>query len=214
MITTILIGLATLIIYTRLSTGWSSGSRILVDGDKTVGRVPHWLPFLGHLPEILLFPDSFEAYCRAFHSRCIFLLNFFGLHHTVIGEHDLSDRLLSQSANASRPVDVGMILLTRVFGFSRSDQKSQDTSAAFHDDLLACTRYYTNDAGLDALLTSLTSTLKATAHDLVSFCESPVDQSQWERRSAIHLTTSATGGKVVEADMLYVDLNAYLRPSD
>lgn len=202
LIPAILIGLASVLIITRFFSGQAATSTKLFDGDRTIPAVPHWIPYLGHFPQLLLYPGKFLRYLNVACARGLCYLSLGGHYHAYVFAPAFAAHLLSQPPNIADPRPVTRYYLWSVFGFPQKELELYDaaTPALSECDAQSIDPETT---GRDNLTEAVVRQLKATAHDFVSFCQSPVDQTAWERISKVgDISTDPSGDRVAEADLM------------
>lgn len=196
---TLAIFILTLLI-TRISSSRKTRPTITnQDGARTVAEVPYWLPLLGHLPNMAFDADGFIKGLRKQYDKGIFALNFGGGKHNIIYSPGLATALLNQKSANADSHDMALGIMRKVFGFPGTELEKYNASLP---DMLACYKHLLGEPSLSELVDKTARTIKANVVTLVSFSESLVDETLWERSSGVSLATNQQGEQVVEASML------------
>ncbi|KAI9714767.1 MAG: hypothetical protein M1820_000056 [Bogoriella megaspora] len=198
--TTLLVSVVVLVLTTRFFTGWTSKSKSISDGaPQYVPSLPYWVPFLGHLVNLLLSPDSLLKGTRDTSTRGIFALNLGGSTHNVIFSPSLSHSLLTQKSNVASHEPVAWQILRRTFGMPLRqkpayEELQPELTATINDHLL-------RDPYLAEMVNITMGNLRQNIPNLVSFVDSLVDQLPWERVSNVTSIQNESSGQYVEASL-------------
>ncbi|KAL1302570.1 hypothetical protein AAFC00_002951 [Neodothiora populina] len=199
--TTIIFGILALSVATRLFSGILDHSQQNIDGDdgpKGVPRIPYWLPILGHVPNLIFTMVSFMNWARSTYKGGAFALNLGGTSHNFIFHPGLGTTVLNDRSGSADSDALFQRIVYTVFGFPRSELNKYDS--ALHD-ISACYKYLLSEPSLGNMVQKTVDVLKANIADFVTFAQSPVDQSLWERTSNAD-TIEVNGERVVEANLL------------
>ncbi|KAJ4424674.1 hypothetical protein N0V82_000602 [Gnomoniopsis sp. IMI 355080] len=189
-------------ITTRLVTSRKVGAQVHPQSRnaKTVPAVPYWIPFLGHLPQVVLGKDGFLANLRKLYPSGGFSLNILGRTHTVLFKPELIRSLLDQSSAIVDKASTSKRLVQTVFGYPRSatDLALYDS---FHEDCEAQYKYLLSEDTLKLIIDRAMTRLRHNIADFVTFNSGEIDQAPWERLAEAGLEEDTDHKEVVEADL-------------
>lgn len=168
------------------------------DGARTAPAVPYWLPFIGHLPQIVLYSDSFLSRLRKLHPTGYFSLNVFGGVHTVIFRPGLIAALMNKPSHIADATGVAKYLMMANFGYPRRESDRYDKMLP---DIVAQYHKLSSEPSLGNMVDRTVQILRHNISEFVTFNESPVDQAEWERLSETETTENRDGETVVEANL-------------
>lgn len=168
-------------IFTRISTALDVSKTSSIGDHSHVSIVPYWIPWLGHTLSFARGGQQFLSQCSKTTRAGVFAILLRGKHYTVVTAPSVI-RLLQESHSVESSTEVRMCRLRHFFGASGNVARLQHALARQnHDRTLfmgshgaAKTREY---------ITSLGQAVEKTVYNLISFNESWIDQSSWERSS-------------------------------
>lgn len=188
---------------TRFTTGQNHGiqSKSQLLDAKTPPAIPYWIPYLGHLPQMLFKSDSFLAGLRKLHPGGAFSLTFFGRTHTIVFKPALTAALADQPPQVIDGGPASRHLMQSVFGYPRSK-----SSMALYDkvvpDIKGLDTHLSSEPSLGQMVERTATTLRHNIADFVTFNSGDIDQTPWERLAEAGLVEDAGADTpVVEADM-------------
>ena len=109
----------------------------------------------------------------------IFSINVFGVQHYIVAPLHLAEKLLGFSDGAVDFVAIRWYLLTNVFGANKKDKQAHARVQSDAHDCL--TNGLLDASGASELTERSIKAIEKLIPDLISFSESLVDQSRWER---------------------------------
>lgn len=192
-------GILVLALGTRYLSGLNGASKKSRHGSQTVPMMPYWLPVIGHIPYLALLPDNLFNWARKTYLKGIFSLNLGGTTHNFIFKPSLGATLLGQKPERADSEHISKYLMISNFGFPKAESEKYDVMIK---ELVASYKYLLSDPGLGSLVGGAADALKDSIGSLISFTESQVDQSYWERSSRAELVVTSDGEQVVEASLL------------
>ena len=152
-----------------------------IEGPKSVTIVPYWIPWLGHTLSFANGGQTFLAQCSKSTKEGIFAIILRGKNYTVITAPGIIQQL--QNSHSVKPsTEAMMYRLCHFFGASSIGPGLQDTLAFQKNDKLL----HMGSPSLSLAweyINKLTRTLEQVVANLISFNESWIDQSSWERAS-------------------------------
>ncbi|KAM4057864.1 cytochrome p450 [Hirsutella rhossiliensis] len=165
-------------------------------------KVPFWVPFFGHAPQMLLNTDGFLARLRDRYPEGVFSLRLCGnLHHIVHGPSMVTTLLNRPKTAAETP---SSRVLVSIFGCSKQDQAHHATMA---NETLSHFKHLLSEPGLSELVSATVIHVKQHIADLVTFNSSPADQADWERMAGADVVEGPQGDGFVEADLTELTRN-------
>lgn len=181
----------------------ASPSAIRTDGKQAPPRVPFWLPFFGHAPQMLVNADGFLAKLRdRYYSEGAFSLRLFGKLHHFVHAPALANSLLNRPRTSAEGVS-GSLLVSN-FSFSKQDQEQY---ASVAQEAKTQFKYLLAEPGLTELVDATVTHLGRNIADLVTFNSYPADQMEWERLAGAEVVEAPGGEKFVEADLMGLTKN-------
>ncbi|KAI9772966.1 MAG: hypothetical protein M1840_008848 [Geoglossum simile] len=179
--TAVLVAVALIAFTTRLFCSFLKSQRG-EDGVWSVGVVPYWFPFLGHIPAFAADQYAFLSRLRDASAHGIFAINLGGSIHNLACTPSLVRSIFAQTSSVESE-DIAMFMLNRAFGMPRSFNKTlsgmaKDLSAVVHKCLM-------REPGLGKMSAGTMAACEEHTPNLVSFASSPIDQSLWERESDV-----------------------------
>ena len=195
-----LLGFCVILLLTRIISSRNASSKTVAEnGARTVPAVPYWIPLLGHLPSMGIDADGFVKSLRHRYSQGIFALNFGGATHNVMYTPGLATALLNQKIDNADSEDVSKRILQHIFGFPSNEIGLYEKA---HPEIMTCYKPLLSDPGLSGMVERTVRKIKENVLSFVSFSSSLVDQTQWERKSSVKITSDKAGEQVVEASLL------------
>ncbi|CAK3833341.1 Cholesterol 7-alpha-monooxygenase [Lecanosticta acicola] len=191
--------LSATILLTRLVSTLTSASKKVHNGAKTPPSVPYWIPLLGHIPNMALDADGFVKSLRAIYTEGIFTLNFGGSRHNIMFTLGLATAMLNQKSTNADNEGVSKRLMRLNFGFPAEELDKYDAAL---DELLAAYKHIQVDPWLGDMVHQTARKARENVSNLVTFMESPVDQTPWEKVSNVKVIEGPDGEQVVEASLL------------
>jgi cytochrome P450 len=191
---------------TRIISASGSNARSKSSTDGSVGgaqiapAVPYWVPYLGHIPQMVFGPESFLAGLRKLYPRGAFSLNFLGGVHTVIFKPGLIASLINQPVHVADGHAASKHLMKTNFGWPRHKASMETYDKMLHE-LLALYRILSSEPSLGQMVDRTVQRLRHNIADLVTFNESEVDQTEWEKYACAETIQDKNGQPVVEADL-------------
>lgn len=169
-------------------------------GAKIAPAIPYWVPYLGHIPQMVFSSESFLAGLRKLHPGGAFSLNFLGGVHTVIFKPGLTASLINQPVHIADGHASSKHLMKSNFGWPRN-KASMDTYDKMLDELIALYKILSSEPSLGQMVDRTVQRLRHNIADLVTFNESEVDQTEWEKYAGAETLQNKKGEQVVEADL-------------
>lgn len=169
-------------------------------GAKVAPAVPYWIPYLGHIPQMALNSESFLAGLRKLYPGGAFSLNFLGGVHTVVFKPGLTASLINQPVHIADGYASSKHLMKANFGWPRS-KASLETYDKMIDDLIVIYKKLNSEPSLGQMVDRTVSRLRHNIADFVTFNESEVDQTDWEKSADAETIQDKKGEQVVEADL-------------
>lgn len=193
---------AVVCISTRILSGNNARpSNVSHNGEaKVAPAVPYWVPYLGHTPQMIFNSEGFLAGLRRLYPGGAFSLNFFGGVHTVIFKPGLTASLINHPAHIVDGDAASKHLMKSNFGWPRS-KASMETYDKMLGDLSVIYEKLSSEPTLSQLVDKTVQRLRHNIADLVTFNESEVDQTDWEKSADAETIQDKTGEQVVEADL-------------
>ncbi|PHH89960.1 hypothetical protein CDD83_4850 [Cordyceps sp. RAO-2017] len=186
-------------------------AKLVLPGSSTPGddgcrscppKVPFWVPFFGHAPQMFANSDGFLARLRDRYPQGVFSLRLCGkLHHFVHGP-SMATTLLNRPKTAAESVSNN--LLVSNFGFTKKDQAHHATMAA---ESKANFQFLLSEPGLGDLVQETVAHVKLNIADLVTFNSSPADQMDWEWEAGAEVVSGPRGDSFVQADLMELTRN-------
>ncbi|TKA59830.1 hypothetical protein B0A49_07399 [Cryomyces minteri] len=161
--------------------------------------VPYWIPFVGHVPELILTPERLLRGARDAYSQGVIALKIFGTTHNLVYSPSLAQSLLSQKESVAAHHDVSWYIMKQVFGFPARLEK--EYNLALHP-ILAAYQHLLKEPYLGDMLGVTVRNLEQSIPDLVTFTSSIVDQAPWERGSDIRVLKGVDGQQTAEVSFL------------
>ncbi|KAI3397718.1 hypothetical protein diail_10487 [Diaporthe ilicicola] len=194
--------LAVVCITTRILSGNNGrpDSRTNSKDAKVAPAVPYWIPYLGHIPQMAFNSGGFLAGLRQLYPGGAFTLNLLGGVHTVIFKPGLTASLINQPAHTVDGHAASRHLMKSAFGYPRS-KSSMELYDRVRDDLLVLYKKLSLEAPLNQMVDRTVQQLRHNIADFVTFNESEVDQSNWEKSADAATIRDKKGEQVVEADL-------------
>lgn len=169
-------------------------------GAKIAPAVPYWIPYLGHLPQMALNSEGFLAGLRKLYPGGAFSLNFLGGVHTVIFKPGLIASLINHPAHIADGYATSKHLMKSNFGWPRN-KASNETYDKMIDDLIVFYKHLNSEPSLSQMVDRTAQRLRHNIADFVTFNESEVDQTEWEKYADAETVRDKSGEQVVEADL-------------
>ncbi|KUI64608.1 25-hydroxycholesterol 7-alpha-hydroxylase [Cytospora mali] len=176
------------------------GEHTSTKGAKSAPTVPYWIPYLGHIPQMVINADAFLSGLRKLFPRGAFSLNFLGGTHTVIFKPGLVSPLINLPAHIADGHESSKHLMKSNFGYPRS-KADMETYDKMQEDLLLQYRKLTSEPSLSQMVDRTVQRLRHNIAEFVTFNDSQVDQTVWERTADAVTTENAKGEVVVAADL-------------
>lgn len=143
--------------------------------------------------------SSFSKKLRLNYPDGIFALNFGGRTHTIVASPSLSTALLNQKAGVVDFDEVGNGILINVFGIP---SRQKEIWAPVLGEVATCYKYLLTEPSLGSMVGQTAGRLKENVMHFVSFTDSAIDQTLWERSAMAALKSDSHDEKVVEASLL------------
>ncbi|POR35532.1 Uncharacterized protein TPAR_04236 [Tolypocladium paradoxum] len=173
------------------------------DGKQAPPRVPFWLPFFGHAPQMLVNTEGFLARLRdRYYPEGAFSLCLFGKLHHFVHAPALANSLLSRPRTSAEGVSGS--LLTSNFSFSKKDLEQY---AAVSQEAKTQFKYLHSEPGLSELVDATVTQVARNIADFVTFNSYPADQMDWERLAGAEVVQGPKGESFVEADLMALAKN-------
>lgn len=189
-------------ISTRLLTG--NNGRTVDDshsgGAKVAPAVPYWIPYLGHIPQMAFNSEGFLAGLRNLYPGGVFSLNFLGGVHTIIFKPGLTTSLVNQPVHIADGYASSKHLMKSNFGWPRN-KASLEAYDKMIDDLIVLYKMLSSEPNFSQMVDKTVQRLRHNIADFVTFNESEVDQTDWEKSADAETVQDKTGEQVVEADL-------------
>lgn len=167
---------------------------------KIAPAVPYWIPYIGHIPQMIFNSESFLAGLRQLYPGGAFSLNIFGGVHTVIFKPGLTASLINHPAHVADGHAASRHLVKSVFGYPRS-KSSMETYDKMLDDILAAYKPLSSEPALSQMVDRTVQRLRHNIADFVTFNEGEIDQADWEKCADAATIEDNKGQLVVEADL-------------
>ncbi|TKX25966.1 cytochrome P450-like protein 2 [Elsinoe australis] len=197
-LTLIAIGVAVLLITTRVLSGTLGKSKKTPDGD-TVPQAPYWIPIVGNAASFLFFSKSFFQWAREKYRGGAFAINMGGTTHNIIFKPALGHMLMNQKNEVADGNSVSKYLMGAIFSWPK---REKDVYDRVMPDILDCYKQLLSNPGLSKLVDQTITDLKQNINNFVTFCESPVDQMYWERVSNVKPVTLPSGEQAEEVSLM------------
>lgn len=204
---TAILALITTLVITRLITGSSSRR----NGARVPPSAPYWIPYLGHVPRIVLNPSFALSRFRNRYSEGIFSIRLFSNVHTFLFKPSLVDALLNQPASAVDEQHVVRRLMVTNFGLRTRHLEAYEKTT---EDLQNVNRTLLSESTVDGLFNTTVKHLREQMADLVTFNSYPADHMDWERLAHAELVEdNGKGERVMQADFMELMRNFVVKPS-
>lgn len=167
---------------------------------KVAPAVPYWVPYLGHAPQMAFSSESFLAGLRKLYPGGVFSLNLLGGVHTVIFKPGLTASLINQPARIADGYESSKHLMKSNFGWPRN-KASLEAYDKMIDDLIVLYEKLNTEPSLSQMVDRTVQRLRHNIADFVTFNESEIDQTDWEKSADAETVRDKTGEQVVEADL-------------
>lgn len=177
-----------------------SGVHASTRGAKPAPAIPYWIPYLGHIPQMAFNSDGFLAGLRKLYPNGAFSLNFLGRTHTIIFKPGLVSSLINLPAHIADGHASAKHLMKSNFGYPRS-RGDLETYDAMIDDLVLQYKMLLSEPSLSQMVDRTTLRLRHNISEFVTFNDSQIDQTEWERSADAATVEDASGEVVVEADL-------------
>ncbi|KAK7740488.1 hypothetical protein SLS53_005331 [Cytospora paraplurivora] len=168
---------------------------------RTAPAIPYWIPYFGHIPQLAFNADGFLTGLQRLYPNGAFSLNFLGSTHTIIFKPGLVSSLLDLPAHIADGHAIWKHLMTSCFGYPRSTSDAK-TYELMLDDLLTQDNKLLSEATVNQMIDCTIQRLRHNIADFVTFNDSLVDQTEWERSADAATAEDANGETVVAADLL------------
>lgn len=170
------------------------------NGAKKPPAAPYWIPYFGHIPQLAFDSDAFLARTRRTYPNGAFSLNLFGGTHTIVYKPGLVSALDGLPANIADGNAAEKHLMKSNFGYpgSRSDMETYDK---MHGDLVSQYEKLVSEPSLKQMVDRTVQRLRHNIAEFVTFNDSEVDQTVWERTADAATVEDAKGEIAVEADL-------------
>jgi hypothetical protein len=168
-------------IFTRFSTGSRSKQGGTGGGAQKISTIPYWLPWLGHTWSFATGGQQFLSRSSREYKLGAFAIILRGQKYTILTAPSLAGQL-EDTDGLDLSSEVRQYKLRNFFGNRTSGSSSKETLACYNTDR-------TMLAGRSGILRTqkhikkLVGALERTVYNLISFNESWIDQSSWERAS-------------------------------
>ena len=197
------VAVLTIIVLGRVLRQGDCPSSVIGDGKQAPPRVPTWLPFFGHAPQMLVNKDGFLAQLRdRYYSGGAFSLRLFGNVHHFVHAPGLANSLFNRPRTSAEGVSSN--LLASNFAFSKKDLE-QYTSVA--QEAKTQFKYLLSEPGLTELVDATVMHLGRNIADFVTFNSYPADQMSWEALAGAEVVEDTKGQSFVEADLMCLTKN-------
>lgn len=179
----ILTGLLTIIfvcVFTRITTG-SNARRSTAGEARAVSTLPYWVPWLGHGLSFARGGQGFLSQLSKSTKDGIFGIILRGKKYAVITAPSIIHQL-EESDTMNSNTETRQYKLRHFFGARSNSSKSLEALACQNNDKLLLMGY-DGESRIHKHIERMTRALEQTAYNLISFNDSWVDQSSWERTS-------------------------------
>lgn len=191
-VTTLLV----LLLTTRFVTGGQASS----NGSRTPTLAPYWVPFLGHVPRVLINVHALLIRLRNRYSEGIFSIRLLGSVHTIIFRPSLVQDLFKQPKSVADDQWAARHLMLSNFGLRKRDLEAYDKIAP---ELQVLNQQHLSGSNLDELTKATSCELKKNMADLITFNSFPVDMMEWERLADADLIEdNGKGEEVMQVNLM------------
>ena len=195
-----LISLAVCIVTRLLSGRPESGQK----GTWSAATPGYWLPYLGHLPQMVWDVDGFLCRLRDHYPKGVFSLWLMGQTHTIVHKPQLSTQLMNKPHSVANEEWISEHLMVSNFGYRESDKPAFWN---IFSEIHGLYSYLLAEEPLRKLVNTTAQTLKTSIADFVTFNSSPADQTDWERLANTDVVQNSSGETCVEADLMELTKN-------
>lgn len=168
-------------IFTRLSTGSKFKQESTKVQSQFISVLPYWIPWIGHSLSFAIGGQEFLSQCSRKYKQAAFGIILRGQKYTIITTPSLVEQLEDEDA-LSLNTDARLYKLHHFFGDRSSGSNVKETLTRYNNDRMM---FMGND-GITRTqnhVEKIVRALEFTAYNLISFNESWIDQSKWERTS-------------------------------
>lgn len=191
----------TIALLTRLTTGKAESQG---NGGKVVATPGYWLPYLGHIPQMAWDTDGFLAKMRDRSPLGAFSLKLMGNLHTFVHQPSMVTSLMNKPHSVADEEWISEHLMFSNFGFKSSDKPHfKNWFPEIHKQY----NYLVSGPSLTELVDKTVQNVKVAIADLVTFNTYLSDQMEWERLADVDIVETASGERVVEADLMDLTKN-------
>ena len=197
----ILCSIIALLITTRLLTPRSESGP---PNACIAGSPGYYIPYVGHVPQMLYDVDGFLASMRKPFPSGIFSLHLMGTKHTFVHKPQFSTQLMNKPQSVADENFLALRLMQSNFGLSKKDMVKY---LEIIDDVNPLLHQLLSGEVLTGLIDTTARNLKSTVADFVTFNSYPADQMEWERAALADVVESKDGEEWVEADLVALTKN-------
>ena len=184
----ILTGLFTIVaacIITRVSTGLRFNQATSGGPPKAISILPYWIPWIGHALSYTIGGEKYLAQSSKTYEQAAFAIILRGKKFTIITAPSLATQL-DDAGGLALSRDAQQYKLRSFFGDRSSGASLEDTLTCHNNTGMMLVG---NNGVLrtKAYHKKMVTDLERTAYNLISFNESWIDQSSWEKASNISI---------------------------
>jgi hypothetical protein len=168
-------------IFTRFSTGSKFRQETTTGGSQFISVLPYWIPWIGHSLSFAIGGQEFLSQCSWKYKQAAFAIVLRGQKYTIITAPSLVEQL-EDTDGLGLSTYARQYKLRYLFGDRSSGSNLKKTLACYNNDRMML-------MGSDGIIRTqnhvdkIVRALESTAYNLISFNESWIDQSKWERTS-------------------------------
>ncbi|EEH03789.1 conserved hypothetical protein [Histoplasma capsulatum G186AR] len=178
-------------IVTRAYSGIRSHFRSTNAGEaRRPGILPYWLPYFGHALSFGFRRRNLLEHARDNTPEPVFSLYICGRRHNIVASPSLAKALLAEQKSSISPDAFINYVMERVFGAQENTRNltREDFDAQCRLMEFQMREPFASDCSSIAL-----RQIEQNIPNMLSFCSSIVDQSLWERMSAVSLVSDGSG---------------------
>ncbi|KAI1941337.1 hypothetical protein LOZ66_001853 [Ophidiomyces ophidiicola] len=193
----VLLLIALVCVLTRVVTGAGGRSEATFpDGSISPTRAPYWFPYIGHGVLLGFRRRILFEKLRTGRRNALPALYVQGKDHYVLLTASLANSLLEKASSSSNEGPAHYIL-ENVFGAPRNTRFFKRTDLYSSSGPM---QFLNEDPWLTDIASTVSREIKQAMPNLLSFSQSVVDQSTWERLSGVSIL-DADSGPICETDL-------------
>lgn len=159
------------------------------NGSKTPGVVPHSVPWLGSAISFGIRFQDFLADCQKLTTDTVFAVVLGGTKHNIVTSPSCTKQIFNQRSGALSNTEFTYYILGKFFG-DRGSVRKMDPTVVF-GDIAKQLHGLMREPFLSNAVTITVRGVEERTPNLISFAESWVDQSIWERAADVELVAGS-----------------------